>query len=497
MIKRILGVAIAVSAIASCTKDELFIPAEGTEIVLDNRIEVSGSFCAENAADLNSFLKIMIIMDRSNSLKVTDPDNQRITAATQLVQNYLISDASDKLKDGVQFAVIAFYGDVDVLTRDTRGLPGFTSDGRQVVFTLPQMARVGSNTSYQGALAQGFTLLDRDMAQLDDSARANTRYEVIFLSDGVPFPDNCRGEPNSPTAAVRAVGRIASLGALYNVTVHFSTVFAALASEFDPATAIGKDGSCEQHDPYNAVSPYLTTGESTRAMMQAMATAGGGTFTQFLNGDSISFAAFEFAESRRIYALSNFMGSNFSARPNQDTLYADSDRDGLVDADELDIGTSPTRADTDGDGFGDAVEWRYRLSGFDPMDPTDAACTPLTDVDTDFDGLRDCEEIFLGTSRGSFDSDNDSTPDFVEVIFDGNPRSANATEDRYADDDADGGGNADELRWHTDPKVNDVAFRAKFAYQYDQEQQPLTTGAACYDLRRVQRAHGVDARLAR
>ncbi len=470
-------ITLAFLASVACTKDELFVPPASTDIVLDNRVELMGSFCAENADDLRSFLKIVIVMDRSNSMTVTDTNNRRIAAATELVRNYLANESTQELRAGVEFAIVSFYGDVDVHTRDERGLPGFTSDGRQAIFALPQLARVGSNTNFQGALSRVFTLLDRDMAQLDEVARERTRYEIIFLSDGQPFPNNCRGEPNSATNAVRAVRRVVSLGSLYGIDVHLSTVFAAKADMFNPG-AINIDG-CTEHDPY--VANYATIGETTRAIMQDMAAQGGGTFRQFLNGDAITFAGFEFAESRRIYALSNFMTSNLSARPVGDTLMADSDRDGLTDLEEYNIGSSQVRADSDGDGFNDMVEWRFRLSGFDPMDPTDAACTPLTRVDSDVDGLLDCEEIFLGTQRRSFDSDNDSSPDFIEVTFQGNPRSANSTQDRYADDDADGGGNADELRWHTDPKVNDVAYRAKFAYQYDQRQLPLTAGSACYE----------------
>jgi hypothetical protein len=462
--------------LAACTENELYVPAQGDEIVLDNRVEIDGSFCAESADDLTSFLKIMIIMDRSNSLRVTDPSNQRLVAAQNLVQRYLANDTTLELRAGVEFALISFYGDVNVHTRDERGLPGFTDNGRQVVFSLPQLARQGSNTNYQGALANAFLLLDRDMAQLEDSARSRTRYEIIFLSDGTPFPDNCRGEANAPSAAVRAVDRIVSIGTLYNVDVHLSTVFAARPEMF---SAPNGAGSCTQEDPYFV--SFTTIGESTRALMRDMASHGRGTFSQFLSGDAISFANFDFAESRRIYALSNFMISNMSARPIDDVLHADSDRDGLTDEDELLIGSSPILADSDGDGFNDMVEWTYRLSGFDPMDPTDARCTGITAVDGDYDGLLDCEEIFLGTQRASFDSDNDSIPDTLEVYFDGNPRSANATQDRFADDDADGGGNADELRWHTDPKVDDVAYRAKFAYRYAQEQLPLTGEAACYD----------------
>jgi hypothetical protein len=71
---------------------------------------------------------------------------------------------------------------------------------------------------------------------------------------------------------------------------------------------------------------------------------------------------------------------------------ADSDEDGLTDAEEAELGTDPNNADSDGDGLADGVEVELGTS------PTSA--------DTDGDGYTDAEEQAEGTSP----TDGDDSP---------------------------------------------------------------------------------------
>ena len=83
--------------------------------------------------------------------------------------------------------------------------------------------------------------------------------------------------------------------------------------------------------------------------------------------------------------------------------YSDLDKDGLLDTDEYLAGTDPTKADTDGDGLGDAAE--VQLYGTNP-----------TKADSDGDGLTDKEEIQQhGTDPLSADSDGDGLSDLAEI----------------------------------------------------------------------------------
>jgi len=82
---------------------------------------------------------------------------------------------------------------------------------------------------------------------------------------------------------------------------------------------------------------------------------------------------------------------------------ADTDNDGIRDQDEIFVyGTNPENADTDGDGLGDGAELAYwQGRGEDPLDPSyddgDGTVNLLLDADADGDVLEDGEEISAGT----------------------------------------------------------------------------------------------------
>jgi hypothetical protein len=96
------------------------------------------------------------------------------------------------------------------------------------------------------------------------------------------------------------------------------------------------------------------------------------------------------------------------------TPVLDSDGDGLTDAEEVIIGTSPTDPDTDNDGLSDGDEVRIGTDPLDPdtdndgdtdgeevacgSDPLDAASTCATGADTDGDGWTDAEEVACGSN---------------------------------------------------------------------------------------------------
>ena len=76
---------------------------------------------------------------------------------------------------------------------------------------------------------------------------------------------------------------------------------------------------------------------------------------------------------------------------------ADTDGDGVPDADEREAGTDPAKADSDGDGLGDREELEL---GTDP-----------TAVDTDGDGALDGQELEQDSDPFAVDTDGDGHPD--------------------------------------------------------------------------------------
>ena len=115
----------------------------------------------------------------------------------------------------------------------------------------------------------------------------------------------------------------------------------------------------------------------------------------------------------------------------------DTDRDGLTDDYEEQIGTDPNNPDTDGDGLKDGEEVNAYKT--DPLNP-----------DTDGDGLKDGEEVrTYSTNPLNPDTDGDGLRDGEEV-------NTYATNPNNADTDGDGLSDGAEVReYATDPLNRD------------------------------------------
>jgi hypothetical protein len=134
---------------------------------------------------------------------------------------------------------------------------------------------------------------------------------------------------------------------------------------------------------------------------------------------------------------------------------ADTDGDGLADNVEISVyGTIPNQADTDGDGIADGEEVVAGADGY-VTDPLKA--------DTDGDGLSDGEEVTAGTdgyltNPTKADTDDDGVPDGEEVAYGADGFKTNPT---LADTDGDGLNDGEETTpgadgWITDPNKTDT-----------------------------------------
>lgn len=88
----------------------------------------------------------------------------------------------------------------------------------------------------------------------------------------------------------------------------------------------------------------------------------------------------------------------------------DTDLDGLNDCDEEFVyHTERFNPDTDGDGYTDGEEVEKGYS------PHYGGGLRLNEVDSDRDGLMDAQEVQIGTSLMKADTDGDGISDFAEV----------------------------------------------------------------------------------
>ena len=151
-------------------------------------------------------------------------------------------------------------------------------------------------------------------------------------------------------------------------------------------------------------------------------------------------------------------------------MFIDRDGDGCSDYVEESFGLDPTNPndcspailkDSDLDGCSDFVEVSI---GSDPLNPFDCDCPASKRVDTDKDGLLDCEEEILGFATTLFDTDKDGLLDTVEFMGGSNPVSL---DEGYLDTDMDDVNNNTEVREHTNPKHSDGTEREQIAYKYE------------------------------
>ncbi len=475
----------ALVLVATGCSDAGLQPVRDAVETVDAELSVSGRYCTEPPDQVAFPVKVLIIVDQSASLQCTDPGNARLAALD------LAGRALDPLPN-VSFAVVGF-------ASWSRSL-AFTTDWDQAVEALaPDSGQGGPATDYQGALATAVRLLEGEMSSVGSATNARTRYEVLFLSDGVPEPrcsagcddgdvrpDSLYGvcntdqelpegeyvgmsspcpSYNQPEQILEGVRELQDLADTYGVAGLSVDTVLLFAPESEIAQVCGD------------VSVFGYIREEAEPLLRAMADEGRGTFRDVNTAASIDVLDFGYVAVRAPYRLTELFAVPTRALSTESGPVPDSDGDGLDDASELEAGTDPVRADSDGDGYSDAIETRYATWGFDSTDPAVPAWVCTDAEDRDGDGLTRCEEDWLGTDPLSPDSDHDGIPDGLEVRLGTDPAAADALDDP----DRDGRVTAEELRAGTHPSVFESEDAAARAMTLGVTPEPeLADGRRCY-----------------
>jgi hypothetical protein len=443
-------------------------------------------------------IKILIAMDASQSMRTSDPNGTRALATVQLLDS-LPQDPE------IHVAVMLFAGSTTVFLGNPpasadagafsqfKSLVNMSAAERQLIWSQILNFTTGTpnrdSTDFVKALADIYATISDDISiTRSDPAKsayaARSRYSVIFLSDG--HPSMCQddllilGTSNACTR-LRQLTDLAEDVRLN--TVHVFNPTQPLSTTCDLSQATGPCG-------VPTGCPMLIINQDADRL-KTMAELGGGDFRDFRNGEPINFLSFKFGQVRRAYQLKEIVVTNRSAPMGSPDLTPDSDGDDLTDADEAQLGTNPLLRDTDGDGFSDGVEVFFAARGaqFDPLtfvQPDggggDPGCPPgLRGLDSDCDGLYDCDEHIISSNADLIDSDQDGISDLVEWQH----HTSAAANDLAEDVDNDLLINRQELKMHMNPRVVDNDALSMSAYRYFMEADggPNDAGSQCYTFR--------------
>jgi hypothetical protein len=512
-----LALILSVGLAAGCTPESLRAIDRVEVEAVDDLLRIEGEVCTDPPVATDFPVKILFVIDGSGSMQFVDAPARRALAVEEVLLRL-------RANPSVSFAIIRFNEADAVLTKPgaeiTAGDPlttdltgAFTRDPAVLAQAVQELRVADSVTDYQGALSSAFLVLSQDMLQSSPEQLARTKYVVLFLSDGDPFPACCseRSQQNglcerddrhiffcqNPNAIRQNPTQLPFLagGEDYNQpyqifgaardimeleeTFGVSEIRIHTAFLFDPTLVDELVFNEQRMEPcYTIGGVNFVCPESARELLGGISRIGDGVFRDFSNAEEIDFLGFDQLTVRRENALKSLLVENRAVvLDDAGARRVDTDGDGLFDDAEFDRGLSRADPDSDGDGFSDVLEARLERGGFDPLETTPGCPDGEDRRDLDGDGLRTCEERFLRTSTELFDTDADGIPDGLEVRAGTDPARADALEDA----DLDGVRNGDEIRAGTSVEQDEGDDRPELGVRYRTEDLGVRDdGRRCY-----------------
>lgn len=473
--------ALLLAAVGGCSDSYLFDPNAGRHGMQDRAVRVAGRFCTEPTTELSRPIKLLFAMDTSESMAATDPDGTRARALVDLLD--ALPDSPEIELGVLLFAGdtvwltnggVSGFQPVQSLT---------AADRDRLAATILSYAYAGAvggpnrdTTDFVKPLDEILATISADISAGRQQAAASSldpersRYEVIFLSDGHPREgDQQDAEIFLRCRMIRAMQADAG-----DVTLHTVHVFSP--AQAIPTYCAPDAGVCQaqmiEEDSRRLAQMAAAGGGEFRSFRNGqpinfLSYRLGGMKRSFLVKD-IVVANLDAAAGSPVLEPDSDGDGLSDAREldlGTDATLRDTDTDGFSDGVEQ--------------------YFRERGGPFNPVwtatgTSLNRGCpAELKGKDLDRDGLLDCDELLLGTSNTRYDTDGDSLPDAFEWRVRSQPSAADAEEDP----DRDGLTNAVEVRMHTDPLVAEDARLSDRAYRYQLRATPTATlgGKVCYE----------------
>ena len=550
---------LAAAVSLSCT-DAFIEPLRTQASQVDNRLELNGRVCTSPPDPTGFPVKVVLVVDQSGSMCVSDPPGSqgsgglcqsaavtgiippgvtepgRVRALRKLLQQFAP-------QPNVQVAIVPFHTNVEETWPDKGAASPFARpNGQTDQFVTNLQSQLGKGTDYQGALATASELIKKDIdatAENNPALLPRTRYVVVFLSDGTPYPRCSANDdlpsyagPTEPWGTWKDSVKLDGPNGFCNLTDGIPPEdvingFEAGANRnqnyqlwsyvdrlmelkdqnnigdlrlhtillFNEVAVRACGAPCEElYGQYDGIdrAEYPAAAKAIASWtLKEMARRGNdGIYQEFLDGDvaQMSLGALDYSSLASQFVMKTLIVENARSAPGVDGPQVDSDGDGLPD--EVDntftSGTNSFVADSDGDCLDDRFETIRSGEGFiagnqkdvrgcDPDSPLTLGCSC---VDTDGDGLSQYAEAYLGSRAGMVDSDGDGIPDGLEARYGLGLKMRAAA---GIDTDGDGIPDLEEIRAGSDPTRQDRANYQRFGHQYEVRAETQANGSICYD----------------
>ncbi|SEK24334.1 von Willebrand factor type A domain-containing protein [Stigmatella aurantiaca] len=550
-----LAVGLLATVWLSCT-DTLVEPLAQEQTQLDDRLTLTGRVCTAPANPSGFPVKVVLVIDQSGSMCVSDPPGSqeqtgfceqvggillppgvtepaRVRALKRLVNQF-------RQQPNVQISIVPFETNVkNVWPPVTTGNRFARPDASLDTYIRGLQSQLGKGTDYQGAVGYAYSLIASDINAVsanNPEVLPRTRYVVVFLTDGTPYPRCSANDTLSayatPDAPDLTWADSSSAGDFCNLLDPDSP---DSINEFQPGTDRNQNYQLfsyvrrlmELKDQYNVgdirmhtvllfnqqavrlcgpicqdiygTYPGTPPAEYPQAakkvaswLLARFAEIGNGVYQEFNDTGEINnmgLGALDYSSFASRNVVKTLMVRSLSALPGEKGRELDTDGDGLGDLldNTFTLQTNAYIPDSDGDCLDDGFESRRQDQGFRPGNDLDArGCDPNSPLtrgcacrDTDGDGLSQFAEAYLKTRDGIVDSDGDGVPDGIESRYGLDPLTANVS---GLDTDGDGIPDGDELRADSDPTRRDRAFNERYGYQYGVKiAEKRDNGSTCYD----------------
>ncbi len=554
--RMLMAAGLLAATLVGCT-DTLVEPVTQEPTQLDDRLTLMGRVCTAPANPAGFPVKVVLVIDQSGSMCVSDPPgSQEQQGFCQQVEALLFPDGAppeparvralrrlvNQFRDqpNVQLSIVPFETNVKnvwppAATGNRFARPDTTLD----TYISGLQSQLGKGTDYQGAISYAYSLIASDItaiSQASPEVLPRTRYVVVFLTDGTPYP-RCSANDNLPVYADPSnpdltwadsssavefcnlldpdspdniegfepgtdrnqnyqlfsyVRRLMELKDQHNVgDVRMHTVLLFNQESVRRCGTICQD----IYGTYPNVAPaeYPAAAKSIASwLLRRFADMGNGVYQEFNDIDGINnmgLGALDYSSFASRNVIKTLAVESLTSIPGESGREVDSDGDGLPDTTDntFTLQTNAFIADSDGDCLDDGFEARRTDQGFKPGNDKDArGCDPASPLtpqcvcrDTDGDGLSQFAEAYMQTRAGLIDSDGDGVPDAMEVRYGLDPRMPNVS---GIDTDGDGLPDDDELRAGSDPTKRDNAFYERHGYQYSVTiAEKRDNGSTCYD----------------